>query len=114
MAEITGVTTQKNTLGVICMLYGVGFLWMLATVYHDRADPDRTRRLAAYGTILIMIVWLLAACNSTTSIAGLTMAGSVMLMATRPSFVRKPASVHLLVLAVLVVSLVPFSWTVPS
>ncbi len=107
MAEITGVTTQKNTLGLICMLYGLGFLWMLATVYRDRADPNRTRRLAAYGTILIMIVWLLAACNSTTSIAGLTMAGGVMLLATRPSLVRKPATVHLLVLAVLFVSLFP-------
>ena len=106
-AEITGVTTQKNSLGVICMVYGVGFLWMLDTVYRDRADPNRTRRLAAYGTILIMIAWLLAACNSTTSIAGLTMAGGVMLLATRPSLVRKPATIHLLVLAVLFVSLFP-------
>src|SRR5208337_3498610 len=46
--EITGVTTQKNTLGVICMVYGIGFLWMLATLYRDRAHPNRTRRLAAY------------------------------------------------------------------
>ncbi|MFZ1135706.1 MAG: O-antigen ligase family protein [Candidatus Korobacteraceae bacterium] len=105
--EITGVTTQKNTLGVICMLYGIGFLWMLATVYRDRADPNRTRRLAAYGTILITIVWLLAACNSTTSIVGFTMAGGVMLLATRPSLVCKPATVHLLVLAVLFVALFP-------
>ena len=67
-AEITGVTMQKNSLGLICMLYGLGFLWILGTVYLDRADPSRTRRLVAYGTILTMIVWLLAACNSTTSI----------------------------------------------
>ncbi len=105
--EITGVTTQKNSLGVICMLYGVGFLWMLGTVYRDRADPNRTRRLAAYGTILMTIVWLLAACNSTTSIAGLTMAGGVMFLARRPSLVCKPAVVHLLVLTVLFVSLFP-------
>jgi exopolysaccharide production protein ExoQ len=106
-AEITGVTTQKNTLGVICMVYGIGFLWMLATVHRDRGDPSRTARLAAYGTILIMIVWLLAACNSTTSIAGLIMAGGVMLLATRPVLVRNPATVHLLVLAVLFIGLFP-------
>jgi exopolysaccharide production protein ExoQ len=105
--EITGVTMQKNLLGVICMVYGLGFLWMLGTVYRDRADPERTRRLVAYGTILMMIVWLLAACNSTTSIAGLVMSGGVMLLATRPSLVRKPATVHLLVLAVLFVALFP-------
>ncbi len=106
-AEITGVAMQKNALGVICMLYGVGFLWMLGTVYRDRADPNRTRRLAAYGTILIAIVWLLAACNSTTSIAGLTMAGGVMFLARRPAVVRRPAVIHLLVLAVLFVALFP-------
>ena len=105
--EITGVAMQKNSLGVICMVYGVGFLWMLATVYRDQTDPNRTRRLLAYGTILITIVWLLVACNSTTSIAGLIMAGGVMLLATRPSLVRKPAVVHLLVLAVLFVALFP-------
>jgi len=103
--EMTGVAMQKNSLGIICMLYGLGFLWMLDSVYRDRADPNRTRRIAAYGTILLMIAWLLAACNSATSIAGIAMAGGVMLLARRPSLVRKPAAVHLLVLAVLAVPL---------
>ena len=105
--EITGVTTQKNSLGLICMLYGLGFLWLLHAVYLDRANPSRTRRLAAYGTILVMIAWLLAECNSTTSIAGLIMAGGVMLLAMRPSLALKPAAVHMLVLAVLFVALFP-------
>jgi exopolysaccharide production protein ExoQ len=105
--EIIGVTMQKNSLGVICMLYGLGFLWLLRTVYLDRADPNRTPRLAAYSAVLLMIVWLLAECNSTTSIAGLIMAGGVMVVSTRPSLVRKPAVVHLLVLAVLAVALFP-------
>lgn len=103
--ETIGVAMQKNSLGVICMLYGLGFLWMLGIVYRDRADPKRTRRLVAYGTILLMIGWLLRSCNSTTSISGIVMAGGVMFLATRPSLVRKPAVVHLLVLAVLTVSL---------
>jgi O-antigen ligase len=55
----------------------------------------------------MMIVWLLAACNSTTSIAGLAMAGGVMLLARRPSVVHNPPLVHVLVLAVLFVSLFP-------
>jgi O-antigen ligase len=105
--EIIGVTMQKNSLGVICMLYGLGFLWMLATVYRDRADPNRTRRLAAYGTILMMIAWLLSECNSMTSIVGLAAAGGIMLLASRPSLVRNPSKVHVLVFAALVVSLAP-------
>jgi O-antigen ligase len=101
--EATGVAMQKNSLGIICMLFGVGFLWCFSAVYRDRRKADRRRRLLAYGTIIAMIVWLLLACNSLTSITGLTMAGGVMWLARRPS--RKPAAVHLLVLAVLGISL---------
>jgi O-antigen ligase len=101
--EPTGVTTQKNELGVDCMMYGIVFLWVLWSVYREREDPARRRRLLAYGTIIAMIVWLLQACNSMTSITGLAMAGGVMWLAGRLS--RKPAAVHLLVLAVLGISL---------
>jgi exopolysaccharide production protein ExoQ len=97
--EATGVTTQKNELGLDCMMYGVLFLWMIVSVYREREDPSRRRRLLAYGTIIAMIIWLLNQCNSTTSITGLVSAGGAMWLASRPS--RKPAAVHLLVLAVL-------------
>lgn len=101
--EATGVTMQKNSLGLICMMYGIVFLWMFWAVYREREDPGRPRRLLAYGTIIVTIVWLLYMCSSMTSIAGLAMAGGVMWLAGRPS--RKTATVHLLVLAVLGISL---------
>jgi O-antigen ligase len=97
--EPIGVSVQKNGLGVDCMIYGVLFLWMIVSVYRERQDPDRRRRLLAYGTIITMVIWLLSQCNSTTSITGLVSAGGVMWFASRPS--RKPAVVHLLVIAVL-------------
>jgi exopolysaccharide production protein ExoQ len=97
--EATGVATQKNELGLDCMMYGVFFLWMLVSVYREQKDPSRRRRLLAYGTIIAMIIWLLDQCNSTTSIVGLISAGGVMWLASHPS--RKPALVHLLVLVVL-------------
>ena len=97
--EPTGVAIQKNELGLDCMMYGVFFLWMTVSVYRERDDPSRRRRLLAYGTIVMMIIWLLSQCMSMTSIMGLVSAGGVMWLASRPS--RKPAAVHLLVLAVL-------------
>ncbi|MGC2528001.1 MAG: O-antigen ligase family protein [Candidatus Acidiferrum sp.] len=97
--EAVGVATQKNGLGLDCMMYGVFFLWMFVSTYRGRDDPGRRRRLLAYGTIIGMIIWLLNQCNSTTSITGLVCAGAVMWFASRPS--RKPAVVHLLVLAVI-------------
>ena len=99
LLEATGVATQKNELGVDCMMFGVLFLWMLVSVYREQEDPSRRRRLFAYGTIIAMIIWLLNQCNSTTSITGLISAGGVMWLASRPS--RKPALVHLLVFVVL-------------
>lgn len=97
--EPTGVTTQKNQLGLDCMMYGVLFLWMFLSVYREREDPNRRRRLLAYGSIIATIIWLLSQCNSTTSITGLVCAGGVMWLISRPS--RNRVVVHLLVLAVL-------------
>lgn len=97
--EPVGVATQKNALGVDCMMYGVLFLWMFISLYREREDPSRRRRLLAYGTIIAMIIWLLNQCNSTTSITGFIAAGALMWFASRPS--PKPAIVHLLVVAVL-------------
>ena len=102
--EATGVAVQKNQLGLDCMIYGVVFLWMFWSVYRERANPGRPRRLLAYGTIIAMIIWMLYQCKSTTSIAGLTAAGIVMWLAGQPS--RKPAFVHVLVTAVLGVCII--------
>ena len=33
----SGVTMQKNTLGVICLIFGLGSLWRFLAVYRDRA-----------------------------------------------------------------------------
>jgi O-antigen ligase len=97
--EPIGVTTQKNSLGLICMMYGVLFLWMFWSVYRKRDDPSRSRRLLAYGTILAMVVYLLIQCNSTTSIVGFASTAGVMWLAMHPS--RRAVPVHVLVLAVL-------------
>lgn len=98
-SEPVGVSMQKNELGLSCMVYGVLFVWMFVSAYRDRQDPGRRGRLLAYGTIIGMIIWLLSQCQSTTSQTGLTSAALVTWFASRPK--RKPALVHVLVLAVL-------------
>jgi len=97
--EPTGVATQKNELGLDCMMYGVFFLWTLLSVYRNRRDTSRRRRLLAHGIIVIMIIWLLTQCQSMTSITGLASAAGVMWLASRRS--RRPLLVHLSVIAVL-------------
>lgn len=97
--EPTGVATQKNELGLDCMMYGVFFLSMMVSAYRERQDPNRRRRLLAHGMIVIMIIWLLAQCQSMTSITGLVSASGVMWLASRRPW--RPVVVHASVVAVL-------------
>jgi exopolysaccharide production protein ExoQ len=100
--EPVGLADQKNSLGLDCLIYGVFFLWMFLSIYRERDDPSRRRRLFVYGTIIAIIVNLLSLCNSTTSIVGFACSAAVVWVAMRPW--QKPAVVHLAVLTVLGIS----------
>lgn len=104
-AENTGVALQKNSLGEMCAVLGLGLLWRFRNVFNDREASSRSRRLLALGTVLGMVIWLLHMCNSLTSMTALAMAGGVMLLAKRPAFRRNPALVHIVIVAMLSVCL---------
>src|SRR5258707_2034207 len=97
--EPVGVTQQKNELGIMCMIYGIFFLWMLLSVSRERKRPGRWRHMMAYGTIIAMSVSLLSQCNSTTSIVGFASSAVVLWLASRRP--ARPALVNFAVLAVL-------------
>ena len=101
----SGVTMQKNTLGVICLIFGLGFLWRFLAVYRDREVARRTQLLIAYGIILAMTLWLLRMSNSMTSISCFVMASALLVLANRPMMTRRPAVVHILVAAMVGFSL---------
>jgi O-antigen ligase len=98
-----GVTTQKNTLGVICLIFGLVSLWRILALY--REVPRRAKMLLAHSTILALVVWLLWMCNSMTSITCFAMTGGFLLLANRPMVTRSRVVVHLLVAAMLGLSL---------
>jgi exopolysaccharide production protein ExoQ len=110
--EPIGVTQQKNELGIMCMMYGIFFLWMLLSVYREgkrpgyreRKRPGQWRRMLAYGTIIAMSAYLLSQCNSTTSIVGFASSAGLLWLASRRPV--RPALVHCAVLAVLVPSVI--------
>lgn len=103
--EAVGVCDQKNSLGILCYILGLGLLWRFRSTYFDREDPNRRRSLFALGIVLPMAAWLLWMCNSLTSICALSMASAAMLLCMRPAFRRKPAFVHFLISAMLAFSL---------
>ena len=105
--EFTGVSVQKNQLGQICLILGLGLLWCLLQAYRDRKSAVRGRRLLAFGTTIVIDAWLLHKCLSLTSTVCLVLGAGVMILASRPSKRPKPLRVHLLVATALCIALVP-------
>jgi len=102
-ARYTGVTTNKNTLGAICMLFGLASVWTIIGAYKDRDDPGRTRRIAAHSVIILMVLWLFQMADSMTAF-GCFLLGCGVLVATGFRFViRWPVLVHILVASILIV-----------
>ena len=102
-AHYTGVTLNKNSLGAICLLFGIFSLWRFLTAYQNRLARDRSRQLLAYGTVLIMIMWLFWTAHSTTSLSCFLMATGL-LFACNVYPTRRPALVSLLVATIFLVS----------
>jgi exopolysaccharide production protein ExoQ len=94
-----GVGTNKNLLGMTCLIVGIGFVWRFLQAWKSPHGAERTRHLIAQGVLLGMTCYLLWISNSMTSLScfGLT---SLLLVATTffPK-ARKP-----LVISTLVVS----------
>jgi len=102
--EWTGVGTDKNALGMICMLFGVLLLWRGISTYKDRRARNRRRELVAISIVFVMILYLVMVVNSQTALACFLMADLLIIVtALGPAF-RKPGLVSLLVVAMLTVS----------
>lgn len=99
-----GVTTNKNILGVICLVFGLGCEWRFLSAYRDRESTHRTRLLGVHGTLLAMVLWLFWMANSMTSLACFLLAGGLMAVASLFSLARRPLVMHFLVAAVVAVS----------
>lgn len=100
-----GVTGGKNSLGMICLIFGLAFVWRFLGVYRDKNAPDRKRRLIAHGVVLVMVLYLLREAHSATSLACFVLAGGVMLLTSQTAMARRPSLVHLLVILVISLSL---------
>jgi exopolysaccharide production protein ExoQ len=100
---ITGVTTNKNSLGLIVYLISLGALWSVRALLKDKKAPNRTRRLVAQGTLLIFGIELLQMAHSATSIACFILGGGLMLATGLRAIRKRPARVHALCLGIALV-----------
>jgi O-antigen ligase len=104
----TGVTTNKNSLGLIVYLISLGALWNVRSLLIHKDEPNRGRRLVAQATLLAFGLALLEMAHSATPIACFIF-GSGLILATSLRAIRsRPARVHSLFLLIALVGGVAF------
>jgi exopolysaccharide production protein ExoQ len=92
-----GVSTQKNGLGIICLIFGLGSFLYLFEVLRVGRQPRAMGPLLARGAILVLVLWLFTMADSATSF-GCFLIGGVLIVATSLRMVaRTPAILHLIV-----------------
>jgi O-antigen ligase len=99
----TGVTLNKNALGLIVFLVSLGALWHVRALLLDQDAPNRARRLVAQGTLLTFGILLLQMAHCATAIACFILGGGLMLATGLRAIRSRPGRVHVLCLGIVLV-----------
>ena len=75
----SGVTLNKNLLGVSCLVYGTFFLWNLITMWRNKDISVDRKEVFINILFLSMISWLLIEANSATSFMALIIASCILI-----------------------------------
>src|SRR2546428_8507291 len=88
-----GVATQKNGLGIVCLVFGLGSLWYLLEAFRGGERARAAWPSIAHGAILAMALWLLWMAHSATSFSCFLIGGGLMVVTGRRAVGRNPAVV---------------------
>jgi O-antigen ligase len=95
----TGVASNKNSLGQICLLAGIYFCWTLLHGWDERSKLGRGLSITLDVVFLSMIAWLIHEANSATSLACLILVAGILLASRLPSVARAPRRIMVLGMA---------------
>jgi len=104
VVRYVGVATDKNFLGLICLIAGLGCAWRLVEAFKIRRDQRNGRSMAAQAAVLVMAFWLFVRADSLTALAGFALATCVMVTISVPIVSRHRVLLHLIVVSVLFVA----------
>src|SRR5581483_11229587 len=93
-----GVATDKNGLGVLTLVFGLGALWNFVEALREVDPSARVQRAIAHGSVVGLALWTFHMANSSTSL-GCFLLGSSVIVALAIARIERPAVVHLLVVA---------------
>lgn len=100
-----GVSTDKNGLGLLCLICGIGSVWQIIQLLNEPRGRREKRALAAQGILVAILCWLLWISNSMTSMSCFLMASTLMICIRFRAFIRKRFAIHLAFGALLGLSL---------
>jgi exopolysaccharide production protein ExoQ len=83
----TGITADKNMLGINCLLLGYVYLWHLLYTFKQPRSPEKRNELLLALLLLLLNFWLLSIADSKTPFVSLVL-GSMVLLFTGLSWVR--------------------------
>jgi hypothetical protein len=98
--SITGVTDDKNLLGAICTLFALAVAWCIIEAL-EKKEPARKKLLIAYGSIIVVVIYLINLADSATATACLIEGTAILLLTSMPKIFRRPMLTHLMVAAIL-------------
>jgi O-antigen ligase len=102
VASYFGTTLNKNTLGVLCLLSGLYFLWDSLRRLSDWRDRPTRRILLLNVFFISMTLWLLNLANSSTSTVCLILGSTIICVGYLRSFQRNPTVVAVAVPVLLI------------
>ncbi|HEU0119613.1 MAG TPA: O-antigen ligase family protein [Bryobacteraceae bacterium] len=76
----TGVATDKNALGALCMIVGITLLGRGLSIWAAPRRSDAWQRLALIASLFLIAVYLLLMIDSKTALASFTMAAMLVIM----------------------------------
>lgn len=92
----TGVATDKNMLGMTCLIFGLGLVWSFLQLLRMEKGKRRTRSLIAVAVTLGIDLFLLATANSMTSLSCFALGSGLIVVASIPRFARKRALINIM------------------
>ncbi len=96
-----GVATDKNALGMICLIFGLASIFRFLSLFRGEEGTAKTRPLIAQTVLVVMTMYLLREADSATALACCGMAGSVMVLTSLYRWARRPTVLHLMVWGIL-------------
>ena len=94
-----GVATDKNALGMLCLIFGLASLFRFLQLYGVEKGSRQTKPLIGQGVLLLMTTYVLREADSATAFSCFGLAGGLMVLTFLFQWARKPTVMHIMVFA---------------